>query len=76
MTQFDEGYQDQWRWLQGKTLAEARHCLESRYSNLDSDHPYNRGATEATRDYIKELERNASDVGEADNPDSPARTGA
>lgn len=51
------GYQEQREWLKGKPLTEARHALETRRATLEPGE-YNDAGTQATRDYIEELEEN------------------
>lgn len=67
----DRGYIEQSRWLHGYGPAEdqddrfpvhlyqARHALAARLTT-QGDNAYNRGATQATRDYVARLERGAA----------------
>lgn len=54
---YDEGYDAQAAWLEvgGKTIDEAISALVNRRSSVDCTDPYNRGAEQATEDYILEL---------------------
>lgn len=55
------GYADQMRWLQGKSIPEARQALEARLASLERSE-YNGGGNAATCDYIERLKLAAGDT--------------
>jgi hypothetical protein len=48
------GYADQMRWLQGKSIPEARQALDARLASLERSE-YNGGGNAATCDYIERM---------------------
>lgn len=54
---YDLGWIAQVEFLDGKTLAEAKHILAGRMDKVDERVPYNKGGNDATRDYVERLSK-------------------